>query len=151
RDLTSFDGTTIRLHWFPVGSEAPAPTVLMGPGWSAAGDTDTTATGLLGALTIGSLRDAGYNVVTWDPRGFGRSAGTAQVDSAEFEGRDVQRIIDWVAAQPGVRLDAAGDPRLGMVGGSYGGGIQVVTAGDDCRVDAIVPAFTWHDLPSSLY
>lgn len=37
--ITSFDGAEIRVHWFPVaGASAagPAPTVLMGPGWSLA-------------------------------------------------------------------------------------------------------------------
>ena len=38
-----------------------------------------------------------------------------------------------------------------MVGGSYGGGIQFVTAADDCRVDAIVPIVGWHSLQTSLY
>ena len=34
-DLTSFDGTTIRIHWFPDPSAdgRARPTVLMGPGW----------------------------------------------------------------------------------------------------------------------
>ena len=31
-------------------------------------------------------------------------------------------------------------------GGSYGGGIQLVTAAIDCRVDAIVPIIAWHSL-----
>jgi ABC-2 type transport system ATP-binding protein len=153
-NLTSFDGTTIRLHWFPVPAatkEAAAPTVLMGPGWGLAGDTDVDAVGVLGALNIKTLRGAGFNVLTWDPRGFGKSSGTAEVDSPDYEGKDVQRLIDWVAARPEARLDAPGDPRFGMVGGSYGGGIQLVTAAIDCRVDAIVPVIAWHELTSSLF
>ena len=151
-NLTSFDGTTIRIHWFPVStsSSAPAPTVLMGPGWSLAGDTDTEGTGVLGDIPIKDLRDNGYNVLTWDPRGFGQSGGNAEVDSPDFEAKDVSAIIDWVATQPGVQLDHPGDPRMGMVGGSYGGGIQLVTAATDCRVDAIVPTIAWHSLVTSL-
>ena len=61
------------------------------------------------------------------------------------------RLIDWVTQQPGVQLDGTGDPRLGMVGASYGGGIQLVTAAIDCRVDAIVPQIAWHSLDTSLY
>ncbi len=122
----------------------------MGPGWSLAGDTDTQGSGILGALPIKDLRAAGYNVLTWDPRGFGQSGGQAEVDSARYEGRDVSTLIDWVAEQPGVELDRPGDPRMGMVGGSYGGGIQFVTAAIDCRVDAIVPTIAWHSLTSSL-
>ena len=79
-----------------------------------------------------------------DPRGFGDSTGLAEVDSPAFEAKDVSRLIDWVATRPGVELDAPGDPRMGMVGGSYGGGIQWVTAAQDCRIDAIVPTISWH-------
>lgn len=38
-----------------------------------------------------------------------------------------------------------------MVGVSYGGGIQLVTAANDRRVDAIVPAISYHNLITSLY
>lgn len=142
------------MHWFPIDAatpEHPAPTVLMGPGWSLPGDTNVNAVGLLGALSIKSLRDGGFNVLTWDPRGFGQSTGTAEVDSVEYEGRDVQQLLDWVASRPGVQLDAPGDPRVGMIGASYGGGIQFITAAIDCRVEAIVPVIAWHSLQSSLY
>ena len=156
--LTSFDGTKLRVHWFPLDTataSAPAPTVLMGPGWSLKGDTDLnpdqSGPGVLAALTIPGLQKAGYNVLTWDPRGFGDSTGVVQVDSAGAEGRDTQTIIDWVSTQKGVELDRAGDPRLGMVGFSYGGGIQLVTAAIDCRVDAIVPGIAWNSLITSLY
>jgi len=90
-------------------------------------------------------------VLTWDPRGFGKSTGTITTDYAGAEGCDVQRIMDWLATRPDVRLDAKTDPRVGMVGGSYGGGIQLVTAAIDCRIDAIVPTIAWHSLDTSLY
>src|SRR5207248_4936470 len=154
-DVTSFDGTKIRAHWFPVHAAGgkPAPTVLKGPGWGQPGDVNTAGSGygLFGDLSIHALNSAGYNVLTWDPRGFGKSGGTVETDSADFEARDVQRLIDWVAQQPGVQLDGTDDPRMGMVGASYGGGIQLVTAAIDCRVDAIVPQIAWHSLSTSLY
>ncbi len=153
-NLTSFDGTKIRLHWFPTPQASgarPAPTVLMGPGWGLAGDTNTTGVALLGSVTIKTLQDAGYNVLTWDPRGFGESGGTVEIDNAAFEGHDVQAMIDWVATRPEARLDQPNDPRVGMVGGSYGGGIQLVAAAIDCRIDAIVPEIAWHSLTTSLY
>jgi ABC-2 type transport system ATP-binding protein len=152
-DLTSFDGTRLRVHWFPsagASAQDPRPTVLMGPGWGLAGDSDPDAPGILGSVSIKTLNDAGFNVLTWDPRGFGASAGTAEVDFQGAEGRDVERLISWVSTQPGVRLDRPDDPRMGMVGGSYGGGIQLVTAAIDCRVDAIVPIVAWHSLGTSL-
>jgi ABC-2 type transport system ATP-binding protein len=152
--LTSFDDTPLRIHWFPdpaATAEQPSPTVLMGPGWGLAGDTASSSVGILGSVDVQSLRAAGYNVLTWDPRGFGRSGGVATVNDPEREGRDVQRMLDWVAEQPVARTDANGDPRVGMVGGSYGGGIQLVAAAIDCRVDAIVPVMAWHSLGTSLY
>jgi ABC-2 type transport system ATP-binding protein len=153
--LRSFDATPIRMHWFPAPGATttnPAPTVLMGPGWGEAGDTDTTGgDALFGGVGIGSLRQAGYNVLTWDPRGFGKSGGTVEIDSAEYEGRDVEAMLDWIATRPGVRLDGPRDPRVGMAGASYGGGIQLVAAAIDCRVDAITPTIAWHSLTTSLF
>src|SRR4051794_36674523 len=154
--VTSFDGTQIATHFFPaagLAAGAKAPTVLFGPGWGSGGATDDegatdTGTGIVG---VGPLRHAGYNVVTWDPRGFGSSGGTVEVDSAPFEGRDVQAIIDFVARQPDAQLDAPGDPRLGMSGGSYGGGIQLVRAATDNRVAAIVRDIGGHSLVPSQY
>lgn len=148
--LVSFDDTEIRLHWFPAPDD-PAPTVLSGPGWSLPGETSLEKSALFGSVGIGTLNDRGYNVLTWDPRGFGESTGTVSVDHPDFEGRDVSRIIDWLATQDSVQLDAEGDPRIGMIGASYGGGIQLAVAATDCRVDAIVPGLAWHSLETALY
>jgi len=154
--VTSFDGTRIVLSFFPaegLGAGERAPTVLIGPGWSSGRDTDENGASqdLFGMTGVGAFRTAGYNVLTWDPRGFGESGGTVQVDSPEYEGRDVQALIDYVARQPEAQLDRAGDPRVGMSGASYGGGIQLVTAAIDSRLDAIAPVIAWHSLVTSLY
>ncbi len=45
---------------------------------------------------------------------------------------------------------SANDPRVGMVGGSYGGQIQFAAAGVDPRIDTIIPIITWSDLSYSL-
>ncbi|WP_433314612.1 alpha/beta fold hydrolase [Micromonospora chersina] len=88
----------------------------------------------------------GYAVLTWTARGFGRSGGEIHLDSPDYEVRDAQRLLDRLAARPDIRLDAAGDPRVGVVGGSYGGGLALLLAAQDRRVDAIVPMITWNDL-----
>ncbi len=152
-DLTSFDGTQIRIHWFPDpnAGNSTVPTVLMGPGWGETGDTDTASAGVQGVLSISDLWHGGFNVLTWDPRGFGKSGGDAEVDSPDYEGKDVSAIINWVAQQKGVELDRPGVPRVGMVGASYGGGIQFATAENDCRVDAIAPTIAWNSLKTSLF
>jgi ABC-2 type transport system ATP-binding protein len=152
-DLTSFDGTIIRIHWFPdpLGPSGRShPTVLMGPGWGSPGDTDTSQAGIQGALSIAQLWHGGFNVLTWDPRGFGHSGGEAEVDSPNDEGRDVSAMLNWVAQEPGVELDRPGVPRVGMVGESYGGGVQFAAAEGDCRIDAIAPTIAWHSLGTSL-
>ena len=73
------------------------------------------------------------------------------MDSPDFEARDVSALIDWLARQPEAQLDKAGDPRVGMNGSSYGGGVQWITAARDARVDAITPNISWNSLLSSLY
>ena len=154
--VESFDGTQIKVNFMPTektGEGEGAPTVLFGPGWSSAGETDENSPTdpYVGSIGVGPLREAGYNVVTWDPRGFGDSGGTVTVDSKENEGRDVQRIIDFVAEQPEALLDSVKDPRVGMTGASYGGGIQFITAAIDRRVDVIAPTIAWNSLGTSLY
>lgn len=151
--VTSFDGTKINGYFFKTGSSAHrAPTILTGPGWGSRAVTDpTTPTETnIGVVGVGPLLHAGYNVVTWNPRGFGNSGGKAEVDDPYHEGRDVSAILDWLARQPQAQLDHPGDPRVGMVGGSYGGGVQLAAAALDHRIDAITPDIAWNSLPSSL-
>jgi ABC-2 type transport system ATP-binding protein len=154
--ITSFDGTRIEAHFFPakgLSGGSRAPTILYGPGWGNGGSTnDNSATSEAnGIVGIGTLRGAGYNVLTWDPRGFGGSGGDAKWDSPFYEARDVQELIDALTGFPEAKLDSPGDPRVGMHGASYGGGIQWATAAIDDRLEAITPVAAWHSLLSSLY
>ncbi|MET7422226.1 alpha/beta fold hydrolase [Dactylosporangium sp. NPDC005555] len=90
--------------------------------------------------------DLGYAVLTWTAQGFGRSTGEIHIDSPDWEVKDAQRLLDWLAARPDIQTDAAGDPRVAAVGGSYGGALALLLAAQDKRVDAIVPMITWNDL-----
>ncbi len=154
--MRSFDGTPIVFNFFAAeglqGGER-APSVFVGPGFSSPGETDpqSKSSNLTGGVGLAALRRAGYNVVTYDPRGFGGSGGAAQIDSPDFEARDVMAVIDRLATRDEVALDAPGDPVLGMSGASYGGGIQFVTAAIDPRVDAIAPTIAWNSLVTSLF
>jgi ABC-2 type transport system ATP-binding protein len=154
RIIHSFDGTPIVASWFPAPGlkhGQRVPTVLVGHGWGGsrykASDSSSGAGESLGPRPL--LR-AGYNVLTWDARGFGQSGGTVHVDSPQFEARDVRKLITFVAHRRHALLDGPGDPRVGMAGGSYGGGIQLTTASMDRRIDALVPGIAWHSLISSL-
>jgi ABC-2 type transport system ATP-binding protein len=144
--VTSFDGTKIVYSFFPdpgLKAGQRAPTVMFGPGYSSARANSSDA-------TVAALLAAGYNVLTWDPRGFGDSTGDVELDSPNYEARDVSALIDRIAQQPEAQLDRAGDPRLGMVGSSYGGGIQLTSAEIDPRIDVIAPQIAWNSLVTSL-
>jgi ABC-2 type transport system ATP-binding protein len=154
--VPSFDGAPLSASFFPAEGLAPgqkAPTILETHGWGAVRDKDENSATLaaVGQVGLGPLRRAGFNVLTWDSRGFGESGGTVEVDSKDFEGRDVSALLDWLATQPEQQLDGAGDPRAGMTGASYAGGIELVSAGIDRRIDAIAPAIAWHSLLTALY
>lgn len=143
--LTSWDGTTIVVHEMPQPGNVKAPTILVGPGWGGSGVADSSGS------EVEFLQKAGYNVVSWDPRGFGESGGVVSFNNPKIDGRDVQKIIDHVATRPWAQLDRPGDPRLGMFGGSYGAGIQYATASIDKRVDALAASVGWYSLRESLY
>lgn len=176
--MPSFDGTLISVNYFPAvdvatGEVDSAPTVLNGPDLGLPGGTNpynAWATSLVNIVPgIDPLRNdaspfpdgysggGGFNVITWDPRGEYLSGGIMQLDNPFWEGRDVSSIIDWAisssnVAQTQIKTDLTGDPYIGMIGGSYGGGIQPTVAGTpDKRVDAIVPSIAWNTLNDSLY
>jgi ABC-2 type transport system ATP-binding protein len=154
--VPSFDGTPIIVSLHPAQGLAPgqkAPTILQTHGWGGSRETNPEAGNdqLTGNVGTAALRRAGFNVLTWDSRGFGDSGGTVTVDAPDAEGRDVQALLTWLAAQPEAQLDGPGDPRAGMHGVSYAGGIELVAAGIDDRIDAIAPTIAWHSLLTALY
>ncbi|WP_063729629.1 alpha/beta fold hydrolase [Streptomyces sp. RTd22] len=93
----------------------------------------------------------GYAVLTWSARGFGKSTGKIGLNDPDHEVADARRLIDWLAKRPEVRLDAQGDPRVGVAGASYGGAVSLLAAGYDRRVDAIAPEITYWNLADALF
>ncbi|MEV7968913.1 alpha/beta fold hydrolase [Sphaerisporangium sp. NPDC088356] len=134
---------TLDTTFFPPAGGGKAPAVLLahGFGGSKRSVRDEAV----------RLAQAGYAVLTWSARGFGASTGQIALNSPDYEVKDVRQLIDWVAKRPEVLLDSAGDPRLGMAGGSYGGAITLMAAAYDNRIDAIVPQITWYDLADALF
>jgi len=166
--VTSFDGTLISTNFFPAAAPSlltalgnQQATIFNGPGLGAAGEINPygviQAAGSTPGLALmrgqglpGQLASAplGFNVVTWDPRGEWNSGGILQLDSPFYEGRDVSALIDWADVNTPL-LNEGGKPAVAMMGGSYGGGIQMTTV--DPRIKSIVPSIAWNSLNNSLY
>ncbi|MDT0542649.1 MULTISPECIES: alpha/beta fold hydrolase [Streptomyces] len=135
-------GARIDTSYFTSGS-GRRPAVLLAHGFGGSKD-DVRA-------QAEELARDGYAVLTWSARGFGASTGKIGLNDPDHEVADVRRLVDWLAKRPEVRLDAAGDPRVGVAGASYGGAVSLLAAGYDRRVDAIAPAITYWNLADSLF
>lgn len=143
------DDATIPITIYrPLAADASnqVPVLLHSHGWSG---SRTNSDGAFAKYV-----DNGFGVVSIDMRGHGASKCVpdcvARVHNVGFEIQDVRDVIDHVATLPWVKLEAPGDPLLGALGGSYGGGYQLLTAAFDPRLDAIAPEITWNSLPQSL-
>lgn len=135
----------------PAGATArrPVPMVMHSHGWGGSRYTEPAP--------VQYLLDAGFGVVSFDQRGFGESGGQAYIENPDVEGQDVQRLEDLVTRMRWVKKERRGDPLLGAIGGSYGGGYQFVGAFTELRdtgrtrFDALVPEITWNSLTQSLF
>ncbi|MFD5410244.1 alpha/beta fold hydrolase [Streptomyces nojiriensis] len=142
--VVNMPGAGIDTSYFTAGGGTERrPAVLLGHGFGGSKDD-------VRAQAERLARD-GYAVLTWSARGFGRSEGRIGLNDPAYEVKDVSRLVDWLAARPEVRLDAAGDPRVGVSGASYGGAVSLLAAGHDPRVDAIAPVITYWNLADSLF
>lgn len=116
----------------------------------------------------------GYTVLSYTGLGFPDSGCKIALDDPGVDGVAARSLVTFlgggssaaydsadlggVPAGPGTltvdftALDDAAthDPRVGMLGGSYGGQIQFATAAVDDRVDTLVPLITWNDLRYAL-
>ncbi len=90
-------------------------------------------------------------VLAYSARGFGRSGGLIHLDAPDYEVADAQKLISYLATLPQVELDGPGDPRVGVAGSSYGGGLALMLAGADRRVDAVGADIAWNDLQQALF
>ena len=93
----------------------------------------------------------GYWLITWDQRGHGGTDGVIDVMNPDLEVRDLTTVLDWAEEHiPRLSRDDNDDIQVGMVGESYGGGVQLMGTMLDKRIDAVVPMTTWYDLESAL-
>ena len=106
----------------------------------------------------------GYAVLSYSGLGFGKTDCKIQLDDPDWDGKAGKQMVDVLAGKRAytpagtstpkylrsIATETAGDPRVGMIGGSYGGQIQYAVAKQDPRIDAIIPIITWNDLTYSL-
>jgi ABC-2 type transport system ATP-binding protein len=117
----------------------------------------------------------GYAVLSYSGLGFGGSGCKITLDDPSTDGVAARQLVSYLGGVKGIAFtDAkhtkpapalrvvkrdkrnhlgkhqAHDPRVGMIGGSYGGQIQFAAASVDPRIDTIVPMITWNDLSYSL-
>ncbi|TCC21335.1 CocE/NonD family hydrolase [Kribbella sindirgiensis] len=124
------------------------PLIFHSHGWGGSRTTDPAA--------FKAWLDAGFGVLSFDQRSFGQSTGVAHVMNPDYEGRDVVKLVDLVAGLDWVTQQRPGDPLIGAIGGSYGGGYQFAGAFTELRdsgrtrFDALAPEITWWDLKQSL-
>jgi ABC-2 type transport system ATP-binding protein len=97
-----------------------------------------------------SLVRRGYAVLAPSARGFGESGGEITLADRDREGRDLIALVDLLATRDEVLRDAVGDPRVALVGTSYGGGLALIGGALDPRVDAVVAITAWYDLAAAL-
>ncbi|MFG2626185.1 CocE/NonD family hydrolase [Streptomyces sp. NPDC048473] len=139
----------------PAGADAqhPAPAVLATNGFG--GSKSDGSTDDIGK----AFASRGYVGLVYSGLGFGKSGCLITLDDPAIDGKAAAGLIDFLAgtraADDGTKADyvtkdGKGDPRVGMIGGSYGGAVQMATAAVDHRVDALVPLITWNDLAYAL-
>ena len=132
----------------------PVPAILTTNGF---GGDKTDQAGAGEAFTA-----EGYAVLSYTGLGFPDSGCVIYLDDPAFDGEAASHLVDFLAGEvTGTRdgseyslvdviaTDESG-PRVGMVGGSYGGQVQFAAASIDDRIDALVPLITWNDLQYSL-
>ncbi|WP_018156861.1 alpha/beta fold hydrolase [Demetria terragena] len=140
---TPEDGSPVRLDTSLYRPDTgPAPAVLLTQGFG--GDKRSLDS------NARVLADRGYVVLTYSARGFGRSGGKVHFASPDYEIRDGRRLLDYLADLSAVRK-VEGKPQLAVAGSSYGGGISLLLAAADTRVQAVAADITWNSLRHSLF
>jgi len=141
-----------------VTRRSPAPAILTTNGFGGAKDDGNQR-----AVGEG-FASAGYVVLSYTGLGFPNSDCKIHLDDRNWDGRAGKRMVSVLAGKKEVTFagserlrriryvaqESPGDPRVGMIGGSYGGQIQYAVAAQDDRVDALIPMITWNDLAYSL-
>ena len=167
-DITSYDGVIIKASIFKPALKAGEVVPLLvhshGFGGSRTKSLDFDQASQADEIAIDTMQIAydpsktpGANrspwyVISYDQRGHGDSGGNVQALDPNIEGKDFKAVLDWAEKNlPHLaRYQATKKPVIGTIGRSYGGGFQLMGAGVDDRISAMVPDGTWYDLRYSL-
>lgn len=140
----------------PAGAAAAVLALMGGAGTLAKGDQ---------AGAAAAFGREGYVTLPYTGLGFPNSGCKISLDDPDFDGKAAKQLVDHLA---GLKADNSGrvldfiaadadsptagpkDPKVGMIGGSYGGQVQFAAASLDPRIDALIPIITWNDLSYSL-
>lgn len=156
-EVTAEDGTLIRMTVYQprlnLRTGETAPLLLHAHGFALTRMTRPLS--LYGKIlpagkTVLQAWNEGYFVISFDQRGHGSSQGDIAMIQPDKEGADVSRIIDWAVRSLPLALKD-NDPLVGMIGESYGGGVQMMATTLDKRIDALVPLTTWFNLDEALF
>ncbi|WP_027942631.1 S15 peptidase family protein [Amycolatopsis taiwanensis] len=155
--------------YLPDGASAkrPVPAILTTNGFGGSKD-DRAGIGKYFAANE-------YAVLAYSGLGFGGSGCKITMDDPDWDGQAASQLVGFLGGQEGIayydaahaqpvpaltsivqdKVDHNGkpsthDPRVGMIGGSYGGGAQFAAAAVDPRIDTLIPISTWNDLSYSL-
>ena len=123
--------------------QVPAPAIMIAHGFG--GSKDSVAS------DAQFFADKGFVVLTWTARGFGKSTGQISMNTPTAEVADTKKLISYLARNKNVVQDASGDPRVAIMGSSYGGANALITASLDKRIDAVVSDITWSNLQNDLF
>ncbi|MEO9137950.1 MAG: ATP-binding cassette domain-containing protein [Jatrophihabitans sp.] len=137
------DGTAVRLDttlFLP--EQTPAPAVLLSQGFG--GDKQ----GL--AADAQTLARGGYVVLTYTARGFGESGGLIHFASPNYEVADAKLLVTHLAGLAVVKKKN-GNPEIAAQGSSYGGGLSLLLAAADKRIDAVSADITWNNLQHAFF
>lgn len=138
-------------------------------GWGNSKDTQDPAN----LAMVFARRD--YAVLAYSGLGFGGLSCSVTLDDPGIDGQAASQLVSYLGGAPAIAYTNAAhtisapplnvvvhdqkdldgiarayDPRVGMLGASYGGAIQFAAASVDHRIDAIIPIDTWNGLPSAL-
>ncbi|HVA61244.1 MAG TPA: CocE/NonD family hydrolase [Mycobacteriales bacterium] len=126
----------------------PEPAIVMTNGFGLSKDASEITS------TADFFARHGYVVLAYTGQGFGNSSGCIELDSTDYDVKDSMALITDILQNGPDKADVAHDARgpiVGLIGGSYGGGITLNVAEHDRRVRAIDPGRTWNSLQYALY